>query len=283
MRELKGKTAVVTGAGSGIGRAMASALAREGANVALLDVDEAALPAVRDEVAALGVAAHAFALDVSDRAAVHAAAEVVSDACGDIHILCNNAGVGSRGTSLEDAPDEIFDWLFNVNVFGSFNVTKAFVPLIKRHGQGGHVVITGSISGLHLMTGRKNGIYTATKMAVVGLAESLRETLEPEGIGVSVLCPGNVATNAPLAGRWRPQRFGGPFEREGSTQPRPGMDPADVGRIVVRAIQDNDFYVFPHPSDRVHFMRRVQAMLEGFDRWERVLPELGIDPAQPAL
>jgi len=283
MRDLKGRTGVVTGAGSGIGRALALALAREGVNLALLDIDASALPALRDEVAALGVEAHAFVLDVSDRAAVRATAAEVARACGDVDILCNNAGVGYRGTSLDETPDEILDWLFGVNVFGIFNVNKAFVPLIKRHGRGGHTVITGSISGLHLMAGRRNGLYTATKMAVVGLAESLRETLEPDGIGVSVLCPGNVATNAPLAGRSRPARFGGPFEREGSTQPRVGMDPADIGRIVIRAIHDNDFYVFPHPSDRVYFGRRVQAMLDGFDCWERTLPELGIDPAQPAL
>jgi NAD(P)-dependent dehydrogenase (short-subunit alcohol dehydrogenase family) len=283
MRDLQNKTAVVTGAGSGIGRSVALALAREGVHLALLDVDQRTLPGVCDEVAALGVRAHAFPLDVSDRAAVLAVAAQVGQTCGDIHILCSNAGVAYRGTGIEDSPDEIFDWLFNVNVFGMFNVCKAFVAAIKRHGAGGHVVLTGSISGLHLMEGRRNGVYTATKMAVVGLAEAMRETLEPQGIGVSVLCPGNVATNAQHSGRWRPERFGGAFERAEAAVPRPGMDPDDVGRVVVRAIADGEFYVFPHPTDRPLFQRRVQGMLDAFDRWEQILPTLGIDPKTPAV
>jgi len=282
MRDLRGKTAVVTGAGSGIGRAEALALARVGVHVALLDVDERTLPGVRDEVAALGVRAHAFPLDVSDRAAVYAAAAAVERTCGDVHVVCSNAGVAFRGTGIEETPDEIFDWLFNVNVVGMFNVCKAFVPAMQRHGTGGHLVVTGSISGLHLMAGRRNGVYTATKMAVVGLAEALRETLEPQGIGVSVLCPGNVSTNAQQSGRWRPARFGGPFERPEAAQARPGMDPADVGRVVVRAIEDGEFYVFTHPSDRAAFAQRVQGMVDAFDRWEAILPTLGIDPKQPA-
>ena len=280
--DLRGKTAVVTGAGSGIGRAEALALANAGMHIVLLDVDERTLPGVRDEVAALGVRAHAFPLDVSDRSAVQTAAAAVERTCGDVHVVCSNAGVAFRGTAIEETPDEIFDWLFNVNVVGMFNVCKAFVPAMKRHGRGGHLVVTGSISGLHLMEGRRNGVYTATKMAVVGLAEALRETLVPEGIGVSVLCPGNVATNAQHSGRWRPARFGGPFERAEASQPRPGMDPADVGRVVVRAIEDGEFYIFTHPTDRVPFTKRVQGMLDAFDRWEQILPSLGIDPQQPA-
>ncbi len=283
MRELRDKTAVVTGAGSGIGRSEALALAREGVHLALLDVDERTLPGVRDEVAALGVRAHAFVLDVSDRTAVHAVAEQVERTCGAVHVLCSNAGVAYRGTGIEDTPDEMFDWLFNVNVFGMFNVCKAFVAAIKRHGPGGHVVLTGSISGLHLIEGRRNGVYTATKMAVIGLAEAMHETLEPQGIGVSVLCPGNVATNAQQSGRWRPQRFGGPFDRPEAAAPRPGMDPDDVGRVVVQAIKDGEFYVFSHPSDRVHFQRRLDGMFAAFDRWEQVLPTLGIDPKTPAV
>src|SRR5580704_13995326 len=105
MRELRDKTAVVTGAGSGIGRSEALALAREGVHLALLDVDERTLPGVRDEVAALGVRAHVFPLDVSDRAAVLAVAPQVERTCGDVHVLCSNAGVAYRGTGIEDTPD----------------------------------------------------------------------------------------------------------------------------------------------------------------------------------
>lgn len=282
MRNLRGKTAVVTGAGSGIGRAEALALADVGVNVVLLDVDERTLPGARDEVAARGVRAHAFPLDVGDRAAVLAVADTVARTCGDVHVLCSNAGVAHRGTAIEETPEEIFDWLFNVNVTGMFNVCKAFVPLLGRHGTGGHLVVTGSISGLHLMAGRRNGVYTATKMAVVGLAEAMRETLEPQGIGVSVLCPGNVATNAQRSGQWRPARFGGPFERPEAAQPRPGMDPALVGRIVVRAIEDGTFYVFTHPDESEPFRARVAEMYDAFDRWGDIIPTLRTDSARPA-
>lgn len=284
MKELRGKTAVVTGAGSGIGRGMVHALAAEGIGaLGLLDIDGALLAAVRDEIGALGVKVAAHVLDVSDRAAVQKAAGTIERELGDVHVLCDNAGVAFRGPSIEDTPDETFDWLFGVNVFGIYNVIKAFVPAMKRHGGGGHLVITGSNTGLHVMTGRRNGVYGATKMAVVGIAESLHETLEPEGIGVSVLCPGMVSTNAQQSGRWRPQRFGGPFEREGASAARPGMDPADVGRIVVRAVKDGTFYIFPHPRDREYVEVRFRAISADFDHWERVLPELGVDPKQAAM
>jgi NAD(P)-dependent dehydrogenase (short-subunit alcohol dehydrogenase family) len=282
--DLRGKTAVVTGAGSGIGRGMAQALAGAGvARLGLLDIDQNLLDAARAEFAGGGITVAAHQLDVSDRAAVQRAAAAFEAELGIVHVLCDNAGVAFRGPSIEDTPDETFDWLFNVNVFGIYNVIKAFVPAMKAHGQGGHLVITASNTGLHLIPGRRNGVYGATKMAVVGIAESLQETLEPEGIGVSVLCPGMVKTNAQHSGRWRPQRFGGPFEREGASAARPGMDPADVGRIVVRAITDGTFYIFPHPLDREFVEERFAAISADFDRWERVLPELGVDPKQQVI
>lgn len=282
MKELAGKNAVVTGAGSGIGFALARALARENANVALLDIDDALLAEARDAVATLGVRAQAYRVDVGDRAAVHAAAARVERDLGAVHVLCDNAGVAFRGPALDETPDETFDWMFNVNVSGMFNVAKAFITQMRRHRKGGHVVLTGSIAGLHAMRGRRNGIYSATKMAVVGLAEFLRETLPAEGIGVSVLCPGNVVTRAQQSGRWRQERYGGPFEREGANLPRSGMDPDDVGRIVVRGIQDDAFYIFTHPSDRTYVEERFAGMIDAFERWTQVLPELGIDPTLPA-
>ena len=282
MKDLRGKNGVVMAAGSGIGRAMARALASEGVNLALMDIDPPALEAIRAEIAATGVSVCAFPLDVSDRAAVHATAERAERALGDIHLLCDNAGVAFRGKSVDETSEDLFDWMMHVNVFGMFDVLRAYVPRMKRHGTGSHIVITGSVSGLHSVPERLNGIYTATKMAVVGLAENLRVTLTPAGIGVSCLCPGVVVSNATIVGRLRPAKFGGPFEREGSSAPRPGMDASEIGRIVVRGIKDDEFYLFSHPDDRRYVKERFQAILDGMDRWERILPELGIDPAQPA-
>lgn len=282
MKDLRGKNGVVTAAASGIGRAMARALAGEGVNLALLDIDEPALEAIRTEIAATGVKASAFVLDASDRAAVHATAEQAERTLGDIHILCDNAGVAFRGKSVDETNEDLFDWMMHVNVFGMYDVLRAYVPRMKRHGQPGHIVITGSVSGLHSMPDRLNGIYTATKMAVVGLAENLRATLPAQGIGVSCLCPGVVVSNAPIVGRVRPAKFGGPFEREGGSAPRPGMDAAEIGRVVVHGIKSDEFYLFSHPDDRQFVKARFQAILDGMDRWERTLPELGIDPHQAA-
>ena len=282
MKDLRGKNGVVVGAGSGLGRAMARELASEGVNLALLDIDEPALAAIHTEIAGTGVKASAFALDASDRAAIHATADRVEATLGNVHILCDNAGVAFRGKSVDETDEGLFDWMMHVNVFGMYDILRAYVPRMKRHGEPGHVVITGSVSGLHSMPDRLNGIYTATKMAVVGLAENLRATLPAHGIGVSCLCPGVVVSNAPLVGRVRPAKFGGPFEREGGSAPRPGMDPSEIGRIVVRGIKDDEFYLFSHPDDRQYVEARYQAILDGMDRWERILPELGIDPHQAA-
>lgn len=282
LAELAGRNGVVLAAGSGIGRATAVALAREGVHLALLDIDGDALASLCKELAPSGVRTTAIALDVTDRAAVHAAAAAAEDALGPLNVLCDNAGVAFRGKAVEDTDEQIFDWMMHVNVFGMYDVLRAFVPRIERHGEGGHVVITGSVSGLHSMPDRANGIYTATKMAVVGLAENLRVSLPKKGIGVSCLCPGVVVSNATIAGRKRPAKFGGPFEREGSSAPRPGMDAADVGRIVVHGIRTGEFWLFPHPDDRQYLRARFEEILAGMELWEGILPTLGIDPSQPA-
>jgi NAD(P)-dependent dehydrogenase (short-subunit alcohol dehydrogenase family) len=279
MKELQGKNAVVTAGGSGIGRAIAGALAGEGMRMAILDVDQGLLNETRDTLRAQGATVDVHRVDVSEREAVHAVAAAVERELGAVHVLCSNAGVNFRSPSLDEVPDESFDWLFSVNVFGTFNVIKAFVPGMRRHGAGGHVVLTASVAGLHALPSRQIGVYSATKMAVVGMAEFLRDSLSTEGIGVSVLCPGNVATRG-QSGHWRAERFGGPFDRPGFT-PRSGMDPNDIGKIVLRGIQDDEFYLFSHPTDRRFVADRFNAMSAAFDRWERVLPQLGIDPTLP--
>jgi NAD(P)-dependent dehydrogenase (short-subunit alcohol dehydrogenase family) len=283
MQQLAGKTAVVTGAASGIGLGIACALARAKVRVVLLDIDETLLAGARETVSALGTDARAYQLDVGDRAAVTALAKRVDAEVGPVHILCSNAGVAFRGPTFDETPDETFDWLIDVNITGMFNVVKAFVTPMRAHRQGGHVVLTGSVAGLFAMIGRPNSVYSAAKMAIVGFAEYLHASLPPEGIGVSVLCPGNVATRAQQSGRWRQARYGGPFERPDANATRAGMNPDDVGRIVVRAIQDDTFYIFTHPAARSFVRDRFEGIMADFDRWERVLPELGIDPKMPAV
>ena len=133
---------------------------------------------------------------------------------GKVHIVCNNAGVGSGAPSLDETPDEIFDWMFAVNTMGPINGFKAFAPKLKKHGEGGHIVNTASIAGMRMAPGMNNGIYAGTKFAVVALSFAMQDAMAPHNIGVSVLCPAGVDTNIYKAGRVRPDRFGGPFERE---------------------------------------------------------------------
>ncbi len=150
MKDLKDKFALVTGAASGIGLGIARALAKAGTHIALSDIRAEPLEAARREIEALGVRAIGLALDVSDREAVRAAARRVEAEFGKLHILCNNAGVAFAGTAVDEATDRDWDWVIGVNLYGPINFIQAFVPLIKRHGEGGHVVNTASIAGFQI-------------------------------------------------------------------------------------------------------------------------------------
>ena len=282
MQDLKGKTAVVTGAGSGIGLGIARALAREGVNLALADIDGGAAEATREEVARLGVQALALSLDVSDRAAVYRAAHEIEAALGAVHILCNNAGVGSPGVPLDETPDADLDWMFAVNVFGVLNGIKAFVPKIKRHGAGGHIVNTASIAGLRTTPGWHIGLYSATKMSVVALSTGLLEAIGKDGIGVSVLCPAGVDTQIYRSGRARPARFGGPSaasRRPGELDRllKEGLPPDEVGRCVVYAIRQGDmFFILTHPQTRRWIEDRHRMLMRAYDESDRMVETLGI-------
>jgi short-subunit dehydrogenase len=160
-----------------------------------------------------------------------------------------------------------------VNLLGVAHGIRVFVPHIRAHGEGGHVVNTASIAGLSALPGL--GIYTATKHAVVALSEVLREELAPEGIGVSVLCPGGVRTRIHEAGRNRPAVLGGPDASASPAAPtdaliEAGMDPRAVGERVLRAIRANELYVLTHPEFRAAFAARAAAILAAYDRLETV-------------
>src|SRR6185437_5198077 len=174
LTHLRGKTAFITGAASGMGRGMARVFAQQGVNIALADIDLPSLEEARDEIAKLGVDARGYLLDVSDRAQVYEIADAVEKDFGKVHIVCNNAGVGSGAPSLDETPDEIFDWMFAVNTMGPIHGFKAFAPKLKKHGEGGHIVNTASIAGMRMAPGMNNGIYAGTKFAVVALSFAMR-------------------------------------------------------------------------------------------------------------
>lgn len=276
LRDLAGKTAVVTGAASGIGLGLTHACAAAGMRLGVLDIDPDALEGLRAELAAAGTTVHAAVLDVSDAAAVERAAASCAEALGPINLVCNNAGVGLRGSIMETSREN-FEWLYAVNVGGAFNTIKAFVPLLRAHRGPAHMVITASLAGVYEMPERENAVYSSTKMAVFALARYLRAELQPEGIGVSALCPGLVISNARRSGEHRPERFGGPFLRgDAAARVQQGMLPDDVGRLVLRAIADDLFVIGTHPQAHALIAERHAAILAEHDCSEALLEELGL-------
>jgi NAD(P)-dependent dehydrogenase (short-subunit alcohol dehydrogenase family) len=261
MRDLRGKTAFVTGGASGIGFGMAQAFLAEGMNVVIADVRDDHLAAAR---ATLGERADTefLTLDVTDRAAMAAAAEAVVARFGKVHILCNNAGVGQLSGAFNTTYDD-WDWSIGVNLNGVFNGIHAFLPLIAAHGEGGHIVNTASTAAA--LPG--GFTYAATKSAVLGLTESMAAELAERGIGATCLMPGPVRTNIHEVARLRPERFSRTnstaFEAELAERVSPDhwMEPIVVGRMVVDAIRRDLLFVFTHKEFREGIARRFEAML----------------------
>ncbi len=266
MKDLAGKTAVITGGGSGIGRGMALAFADAGMNVAIGDIEPAAGEAVRAEIEALGVEAMSLPLDVVDGAAVRSFADAIFERFGAVHLLCNNAGVVTFDL-MNDITDADWRWVIGVNLEGVVNGLQAFLPRMKDQPGEKHIVNTASIAGI----GPHKGIapYVATKYAVVGISETLHAEREDLGIGCSVLCPGNVQTQIVKSGRNRQDSVGGPDHRvnkQVQSQISQGMDPMEVGRVVRQAVIDDDLYIFTHPDTREIAETRFDAILAAFDK-----------------
>ena len=211
MRELRGRVAVVTGAASGIGRALAFALAREGAELALSDVDEAGLAETCRASQALGARVSHERVDVADRASVERHAAFVMAQHGRVNLVINNAGVALDATITEMSYEDL-EWLFGINFWGVVHGTKSFLPLLRQSGEG-HVVNVSSVFGLIAVP--EHGAYNAAKFAVRGFTECLRQELELEGANVSATCvhPGGIKTNIARRARML-AREGGPSREE---------------------------------------------------------------------
>jgi NAD(P)-dependent dehydrogenase (short-subunit alcohol dehydrogenase family) len=274
MRAFEGKTAVVTGAGSGIGLGLARTFARQGMAVVLCDLHGGRLDAALAEVRGLGARAIAVATDVSDRAAVEHAAQETVKAFGAVHVVCNNAGVTLHGKSVADVSAQEWDWIVGVNLYGVIHGVQTFLPLIRAHGGEGHIVNTASISGFHVRRGRRSGAYAVTKYAVVALSESLNNDLLDTPIGVSVLAPAAVNTRIHTSAANRPARFGGPYENPGNNplgeEIKSGLHPDEVGERVLRAIRNRELYVFTHMQSREWLRERhaaIDAAYAGCEAW----------------
>jgi NAD(P)-dependent dehydrogenase (short-subunit alcohol dehydrogenase family) len=255
MQTFKGKGAIVTGAASGIGLALARALAQSGANVALADIDAEGLEKARVELTRNGTRIVAQIVDVADDTAVRVAAVKFEAQLGKVHLLFNNAGVEMSG-AIESLDSRDWQWLVGVNVFGVIHGIRHFLPLLRRHGEGGHVVNTASIGGLQVNRDFRLGPYAMTKYAVVALSEALEQDLEGSGIGVSVLCPGLVATHIAESSR-RPNAA----LREAVVA---GLAPDKVAERVLRAIHGGEFYIFTHADLKPKLEARFRRILEAF-------------------
>jgi NAD(P)-dependent dehydrogenase (short-subunit alcohol dehydrogenase family) len=259
MQDLTGKTALVTGAASGIGLGIAGALAEAGMRVVLADLRPDPLEQARATVAKLGTAAGVRVIgvvtDVCDPASIAAA--------GNLHVLVNNAGVAMHGIPVEQATPETWSRVIDVNIMGVIHGIHALLPLIRRHGQGGHVVNTASISGFFVREGRNQGGYAMTKYAVVALSEALEQETKGSGIGVSVLCPGPVRTPFFASGVADGLAHATRAEPDGGFSGR--IEPAAVGARVVHAIRHDEFYIFTHTQERAVVQARHARIAAAFD------------------
>jgi len=273
MRQLEGKTAIITGAGSGIGLGLARTFARCGMSVVLCDIRKDRLDAALAEVRGLGARAIAVVTDVSDRASVRNAADQTVKAFGALHVACNNAGVTIHGRSIADLIPQEWDWIIGVNLCGVIHGIETFLPIIQSHGGEGHIVNTASIAGFQVRGERRSGAYAATKFAVVALSESLAHDLAGTPVGVSVLAPAAVKTRIYVSGENRPGRFGGAYEEPGNNpfqeELKSGLEPDEVGQRVVRAIRGRELYVFTHMETRAWLQTRHQRIIDAFAECER--------------
>ncbi|WP_029582248.1 SDR family NAD(P)-dependent oxidoreductase [Bradyrhizobium sp. URHD0069] len=274
MREIAGKTAFVTGGASGIGLALGRAFAEAGMNVMLADIETDALQAAVKNLQAFAPNVRGTICDVADPASVERAAQASFEAFGNVHVVCNNAGVAAGG-GIDLISLDNWRWVLDVNLMGVLHGIKSFLPHIRAHGEGGHIVNTASMAGIY--SGLGFSPYGASKFAVVSMSEGLAMQLRPHGIGVSVLCPSFVRTRIGESGRNRPQRYGpaqpldpaspaAAMVAEIARQLEAGLEPAAVAARVLAAVRDDELYVFTHPDMRSEVEERFAAILAAMDK-----------------
>ena len=267
MKDLAGRTAFVTGAASGIGLGIATALSQAGVKVMLCDIEEKALAGAVAKLKQTNADVDGMLADVSLKAELKAAADATVARYGKVHILVNNAGVG--GGQWNDAN---WNWVLGVNLMGVIWGFEIFGPLIESHGEGGQIVSTASIAGLISGTG---SAYNVSKYGVVALSEGMRATLAPRGVGVSVLCPGFIRTEIVNSRRNLPQRFADAVKEPPPDASRAafvrerisgGIDPLYVGELVREGIENDWPYIFTDNEFEGAIENRFANIKQGFDR-----------------
>jgi NAD(P)-dependent dehydrogenase (short-subunit alcohol dehydrogenase family) len=274
MQDFASKTAFVTGGASGIGLALGQAFVAAGMKVMLADIETDALAVAVESLRKSGSDVRGVACDVTDPVSVEDAAKASFEAFGNVHVICNNAGVAG-GSGIDNISLDSWRWVIDVNLMGVLHGIRAFLPHIRAHGEGGHIVNTASMAGMN--GGLGFSPYAASKFAVVAMSEGLAMQLKPHGIGVTVLCPSFVRTRIDESGRNRPERYGqtqlldptspaGMMVAEIARRLQSGLDPAEVAARVLSAIREDELYVFTHPGMRQEVDERFAAIQAAMDK-----------------
>ena len=269
-----GRTAVVTGGASGIGRALAELLGAEGSSVVVADLDADGAEMIAAEIRDTGGNAVGVHVDVSDAKSVEALATETNARFGGVDLLCNNAGV-STFNLIQDQTLDDWKWVVAVNLWGVIHGIHSFLPIMRRQGRPAHIVNTSSVAGL-LSGVPFIGPYSATKVAVVSISETLSQELAIAGlpIGVSVICPSATETRVMESERGRPDALGAETRtemaeavriaiRDSFTGPE-GQHPSQVARRVVEAVRAGEFWIITHPSERSLVETRFAGIMSGY-------------------
>ncbi|RLC59513.1 MAG: 3-oxoacyl-ACP reductase [Chloroflexi bacterium] len=288
MKEFKGKVAVVTGAASGIGRAMAEKFAAEGMKVVLADIEEGALAKAEREMKESGATVLAVRTDVSKGAAVDALADKAFEAFGGVHVLCNNAGVAPVTGASWELTEADWQWVLGVNLWGALHGVRAFVSRMIEQDSEGHIVNTASVAGLLSLPW--GSPYCVGKHGIVTLSESMHGELAHLGskLKVSVLCPAWVKTELMDSDRNRPAEL---QNKDQATSTRPqaavteqavralvagGTAASGIADLVADAIREERFYVLPHQE----WKEQVRTRMEGILNETNPSTEPAIQPAE---
>ena len=280
MKEFKGKTAVITGAASGIGYALAEKLAEEKMNIVLADIEQDTLDSAVKKISDHGVEAIGLKIDVMDKNAVSYLAEESIKAFGNIHILCNNAGVASTVSAdgIWNFDESDWEWVLGVNFYGTLYGLQSFVSHMIKHKEEGHIINTISLAGI--LPGE--GIYGVSKHAALALSESLWQGLKKakSKIGASVLCPGFVATNIIESDRNRPENLPAKnkanfvLKKLAATVLKRGKEPNEIADVTFDAIRENKFYILPHTNYDEMIKERYNRILERTEPQEADMQEV---------
>ena len=268
MYDVDGKTAVITGAANGMGLGMARSFAAAGMKVVLADIDTEGLAGAVEGLKAEGYAAIGVATDVSKETQIQALAQAALDEFGAVHVVSNNAGIGIAGTVDEMTLDD-WKWTLDVDLWSVIYGVRTFVPILKEQGEG-HITATSSMAGL--TCGPVLGAYHVAKHGVVALMDTLRIELKlaKSGVRASVLCPGPIDTNIAYSDRLRPDdietrdnnKLEDKFFENLRNELAGGMDPDEVGDIVLEAVQNERFWILTHPNEFMPFIEKRLAHIK---------------------